>query len=247
MQSITRALLAGIAVGVCLWAVSPTRAADVTAGADINSAYVWRGLTYNDGFVLQPSVDVAAPSGLGFNVWGNFDLDDYDGQVDDGEFSEIDLTVSYAIPVDGFDLGVGVVEYLFPGSDSSTREVFVETAVGLAEGLTGGAFLTYDFDEVDDFYGNLSLTYGKDLDEKLSIVLAGLIGYAGSDFAEFYAGGTDGGLFEYEVSLSAAYAFALDMELGAFLAYTDSVDDDALPDEALDVDIYGGFSAYLQF
>jgi hypothetical protein len=247
MQSITRALLAGMAVGLCLAVVPPSLAADVTAGADLNSAYVWRGLTFNDGFVLQPSVDVTAPAGIGFNVWGNFDLDDYDGAVDDGEFSEVDLTVSYAIPVDGFDLGVGVTEYLFPGNDGSTREVFVEAAVGVAEGWTAGAFLTYDFDEVDDIYGNVSLAYGMDLDEKLSMEVAGLVGYAGSDFAAFYADGTDGGLFEYQVSLSAAYVLAADTELGAFLAFTDSIDDDALPDEAVDTDIYGGFSVYYQF
>ena len=32
--------------------------ADVTTAIDVNSAYVWRGITFNDGVVVQPSVDV---------------------------------------------------------------------------------------------------------------------------------------------------------------------------------------------
>jgi len=41
-------------------AVAPAAAAEATAAVDFASAYVWRGLTFNDGFVIQPSIDVAA-------------------------------------------------------------------------------------------------------------------------------------------------------------------------------------------
>lgn len=243
MKINTRALLAGIA-GICL--AGAANAADVTVGADINSAYVWRGITFNDGFVIQPSVDVASESGIGVNVWSNFDLEDYDGALESGEFSEVDLALSYAIPVEGFDLGVGVIEYLFPGVEGSTRELYVEAGMEFVEGFGGGVFVAYDFDEIDDVYGNVSLAYGMDIDEKLSMEVSGVLGAAGSDFAAAY-GGDGSGLFDYNVALGASYALNDATELGAFLAYTDSLDSDVLVDAASDVDFYGGFSLYYAY
>ena len=70
----TRKIVTAIAVsGLC---AGLAQAADVSAALDLNSAYMWRGLTFNDGLVAQPSIDVAAPHGIGINVWGNFDIDD---------------------------------------------------------------------------------------------------------------------------------------------------------------------------
>ena len=82
--------------------------ADVTAAVDVNSAYVWRGITFNDGFVVQPSVDVTAGN-FGFNVWGNIDGDDYDDTLDSGEFSEVDLTLTYAIEAGPVGLTAGYI------------------------------------------------------------------------------------------------------------------------------------------
>ncbi|HMA84159.1 MAG TPA: hypothetical protein VKN73_00520, partial [Desulfosalsimonadaceae bacterium] len=48
---------------------------------DVVSAYVWRGITFNDGLVVQPYVDVAAGNGFAINVWGNYDIDDYDNTL----------------------------------------------------------------------------------------------------------------------------------------------------------------------
>ena len=242
MKNTTKILMTAVAAAG-LYA-GAAQAADVTAALDLNSAYMWRGLTFNDGLVAQPSIDIAGPSGIGFNVWGNFDIDDYNGTINDSEFSEVDFTVSYAIPVDGFDLGIGIIEYLFPeaGTNTNTREVYVEAGVQLVENLSAGAFLAYDFDEIDDLYGNVSLAYGYAVSDELSLELSGLIGYAGSDFARLYSSGIDGGLNEYQIALSAGYALSETTGLGAFVAYTDSLDSDVLPDAALDVDVFGGLS-----
>ncbi len=107
--------------------------ADVTAAVDVNSAYVWRGITFNDGVVVQPSVDVAAGN-FGFNVWGNLDVDDYDDTLDSGEFSEIDLTMTYAFEAGPVGLTAGYIEYLFPTTDvggaEGTREIFLDACYG---------------------------------------------------------------------------------------------------------------------
>ena len=111
--------LVALATLVPLGSVNQAAAATTTAALDTNSAYVWRGLTFNDGLVLQPSLDVST-GGFAVNVWGNLDIDDYNGAVDDGEFSEVDLTASYTWKLGPVDASLGAIEYLFPGGAEAT-------------------------------------------------------------------------------------------------------------------------------
>ena len=97
--------------------VQPVAAVDVTAEMDFNSAYVFRGKTLNDGWVVQPSVDITK-GGFDLNVWGNYDIDDYNDTLDSGEFSQIKLKAFYGRTLDWVDLGVGYIEYLFPTTDA---------------------------------------------------------------------------------------------------------------------------------
>ncbi len=258
----------GLAAVVALAAAIPAAslAADVTVGADVVSAYVWRGLTFNDGLVVQPSIDVAHPSGLGFNVWGNFDISDYDGAVEEREFSEVDLTVSYALPLEGpVSVTVGIVEYLFPKEgnytpelpeghaeveakkDTDTREVFVNLGFEPVDGLALGLNAYYDVDEVDGLYGDVSIAYGYSVTEQLSLEASAKIGAADKKFAEYYAGGTKGGLFDWGAQLSATYAACESTEIGAFVAYASNVNKDAFPSEAKDKDVFGGVSLAYSF
>lgn len=226
--------------------VPQAMAADVTAAADINSAYVWRGLTFNDGIVIQPSIDVAA-GGFGFNVWGNLDADDYNDTLDSGEFSEVDLTVSYSFDMGPVGASVGFIEYLFPAGGASTSEIFANTSMDIVAGLSAGLELYYDIDQVDDFYATASIGYALDLNEQLGLELGALISYAGKDFTAAYAGGTDSGFFNYVLSASLGYAISDTLSTGINLNYTDSMASDALPDSAMDTDVYGGISIAYTF
>lgn len=221
-------------------------AADATAGADLNSAYVWRGLTFNDGLVLQPYMDVAA-GGFAFNVWGNFDLDDYDDAVESGEFSEVDLTLSYSHTFGSVDTSIGVIEYLFPAGGDSTTELFITGGMDFGAGFSGALELYYDIDQVEDYYITASIGYGYDFNEQTALELGGLISYAGEDFAAFYAGGTDSGFFNYLLSATLSYSPAENWSVGASINFSDSLDDDALPDEAVDVNVFGGISVSYSF
>lgn len=233
----------------CLCAVSTahhSRAADVTAAVDINSAYVWRGLTFNDGIVLQPSLDVTA-GGFGLNVWGNLDVDDYDNTIDSGEFSEVDLTVSYGFSAGPVDLGIGYIEYLFPGGCEATSELFVTAGMDFESGFFGGVELYYDIDQVEDFYATASIGYAFDFNEQTSLELGGMISYAGEDFVLAYTGGTDGGFFNYSLSAAFSYAVTDGLSAGASVTYTESLDEDALPDESMDTNFFGGISIAYSF
>jgi hypothetical protein len=231
-------------------AASQATAATATAALDANSAYVWRGLTFNNGFVLQPSMDVSH-NGFAFNVWGNYDVDDYDGALDDNKFSEVDLTGSYAFKLGKVDASVGIIHYLFPeaadDADSSTTEVFAGLSYDLGAGFAISTKMYYDFGAVDDFYVTAGLGYTYSINDKTTLGLSGLISYAGEDFTDYYAGGTDSGFFNYQLTASMKYMVTDAFGVGANINYTDSMDDDALPDEAVDTTVFGGINLTFTF
>lgn len=260
MQNTMKKVTIALAVTVCAALVSPALAADALVGLDLNSAYVWRGVTLNDGAVLQPSVNVDHPSGAGVNIWANMDLDDYNNTLESGEFSEVDLTLYYDIPVEQVDLSVGYIEYLFPATSPTngtpgTRELYLSvgqnlglydwanTAIpgGILAGIGWGWFFAYDVDEFDDYYTNLSLTYGHDVNEQVSLELGGMVGYTGSGTSVTGESGWN----EWQLSLACTYDVTESTALGAFVAYVDSLDTDVLPTQ--DVDFFGGLSVYYAF
>lgn len=245
--------MAALATVIMAGAATQADAATATAALDVNSAYVWRGLTFNDGLVLQPSIDVAAENGLSFNVWANYDVDDYDGAVDDNNFSEVDLTATYAFKLGPVDTSVGVIEYLFPatdttaeGADNSSTEIFAGFGYDLGSGFSVSTKIYYDVDMVDDFYVTAGLGYSYDINDKTSLGLGGMISYAGENWAES-VGGTDSGFFNYIVTASIKYQINDSFGIGANINYTDSLDDDALPDEAVDTTFYGGVNLSYSF
>jgi len=214
--------------------------ADATTAVDINSAYVWRGITFNDGVVVQPSLDVSK-GGFGVNVWGNLDVDDDDNTLDDGEFSEIDLTLSYGYSLESVDLSVGYIEYLFPAGGEGTREIFAGASFSPTDNLSAGIDVYYNIDEIEDIYASLNLTYGIPLSEQLGMEIGASAGYAGEDASA----GEDSGLHDYNLYLSASYAATEALSIGGTLGYVDSLDDDVLPEQ--DVDFYGGINIAYAF
>jgi uncharacterized protein (TIGR02001 family) len=213
-------------------AAAPAVAAEATAAIDFASAYVWRGLTFNDGFVIQPSIDVAAKNGFAVNVWGNYDKDDYDNQVQSDDFSEIDLTVSYSKTFGKLDASVGVISYLFPGagSDSETAEAYVSLGYPIVGGLSVSLDVYYDFELLDELsYATLGLSYAYDINDKVSLEAGATAGWAGEDFSAGY-GGDDSGLWDYSLSLSVGYAITDAWSASAGVTHVGALDDDNLID-----------------
>lgn len=226
--------------GMCL---KDSLAAEASFNTNVNSAYVWRGITFNDGVVVQPSLDVTK-GGFGFNVWGNLDIDDYDNTLDDGEFSEVDLTLSYGFDIKFVSISFGYIEYLFPAGALGTREVYGSISIEPFTGFTTGVNVYYDFDEVEDYYVSLNIGYSRELVEKLSMDIGLTAGIAGEEFSETY-GGTDDGFYDYNISLGLGYAVTDTLSASGFIAYADSFDEDVLPEQ--DVDVYGGLGVSYSF
>ncbi len=226
---------------VVLMAASTVFSADATLNMDVNSAYVCRGVTYNDGLVLQPSLDVLK-GGFDVNIWGNLDIDDYDGILDSGEFSELDLTMTYSRSFDKLSLTGGVIGYVYSagGGDKTTAELYGNASYALADKITLGLAVYYDVDEFKDTcYSMASLAYTQPVGDKVSVTAGAAAGYMAR--ASKYG---ESGFNEYKLSLKASYALTDTLGLGANINYTDAIDDDVL---VTDVNTFGGVSVSCKF
>ena len=203
---------------------SPALAAEATVGADISSAYVFRGITLNDGVVAQPYLEVSGlPVDLG--VWGNIDIDDYDGALDEGQFSEIDIYASYAIPVEGIDASIGYTEYTYPQGGEADREVGLSLGLDLPLAPTVGVYYGLDGAVEENLYADFGIGHDFELAEGVSLSLGALIGY-------LYPEEGEDGFHQYELSASFAWSF---LTLG--VTYIGQIDDDVL----VDVEDGGGY------
>lgn len=231
----------GIAVAALMVAAAVGYGAEAEVGVDVASSYVWRGITFNDGVVIQPSVTVAE-KGFSLNVWGNMDLGTYGGTLERGDFSEIDLTLAYGFDAYGLSFEVGVIDYLFPGSDADgTIEIYGTLGKDFECGISASATLYYDVDEVQDFYVSADIGYEIPVCDDVSASVSAAIGYAGEDASA----GDEGGLHDYTVSGGVSYTLSDMMSLGATVSYTGSIDEDVLPEQ--DTDVYGVLSASCSF
>ena len=232
-------------VAICLAVIMPAIrdsavAADATASVEILSAYVYHGVTYNDGLVAQPNLDVSSGN-IGFNVWASFDIDDYDGALQGGEFSEVDLSVYTFGTIAGLDCSLTYSEYLYPhvaDGDGAplggNKEIIATAEKGITEGLKAKVAVYYEIDEVKDFYAYLKLMYGMSPMKNLDLNCSGLIGYSGKD--KSLAGKE--GLHEYTLSIGASYAVSETVSMSATIYHSAALDEDVLPDQ--DVETFGG-------
>ena len=208
-------------------------AADAEYALDFASAYVWRGITFTDGAVFQPSVTASNDSGFAINVWGNLDLDDANDMS--AEFNEIDLTASYGFGTDAVSAEVGFIEYLFPNTAfAGTREVYL--SLGLDIVASPSVSIYYDIDEVKDFYANVGVSFGGDVSDALAWSVDVSVGWAGDDFAAAY-GGTSGGMYDANLTLGLSGG-----AWSGFVSYVDALDSDALPEQPVDFLAGIGFS-----
>ena len=201
MTQKTKNVWAALMAAGVLIALPSTQAAEVTVGADVISAYVWRGITLNADPVVQPSVNIVHPSGIVLNIWGNFDLGDDNKAYKENQFSELDIALSYTVELDPIAITFGYTEYTYPGmgdfdeetripsQGSEDREVFIGASADVLPGLSLGVKAYYEYEHVKDLYAIAEIAYGMEITDALSVRVYGSIGYTGKDASE---GGVSG-------------------------------------------------------
>ena len=211
--------------------------AEASVSVDLASAYVFRGVTLNDGLVIQPGLEVSGlPIDLG--VWGNVDLDDYDGTVPEGEVSELDIYASYTLPVEAVEIAIGYTEYTYPGAVlESDREVSL--SAGLPVPLAPSVAVYYGFNGgiEKQLFAEASLGHAFEISDDVAIELGATVAYVDPDVG-------DSGFPYYTVSAGTGYKC-----VSVSVTYVGQIDDDILPDGtfAYDVDVYGTLGVALDF
>ena len=233
MKKVTAIALAVMMAGITMAEDGVT----VSMSAEVASAYVFRGSTFNDGVVLQPGLEIG---GLPFTVgvWANFDIDDYDGAVNDSQFSEIDIYAGYDLPVEG--LSMGYCEYAYPGAEGEAdREISLSYELPVA--LAPSVSINYGIDGGIDksLYVEIGISHEIEASEDVAVSLEAAVGYLEPDEGE-------SGFSHYAVSAGASYSmFSLSLN------YVGQIDDDVLPDVAdggsYDADFYATLGIAQEF
>ena len=235
---ITTAIVAGLAAG-------GATAGSVTA--DFASAYVFRGVTFNDEAVFQPGVESGLPipeefGSLAIGAWGNYDIGDYGGSLKSSEFSEVDLYASYGLPtlVEGLDLSIGWTEYTYPNGGVSDKEASLGAGFSIADIALGAtAYLGVGGAAKGTTYLEFAAGYDIEIDEAMVVSLGGSFAYVDFD-------GGENGLHDGSLSAALSYAFAESWSAGISATYIAQLDDEVLVDVedggGYDVEFVGMFS-----
>ena len=228
--------------------VKEITAFELTAAMDINSAYVWRGLTVNDGLVVQPWIDLSGVRvgkvPLSFNIWSNYDIGDFGGTLRKNRFSEVDFTLSAEL---GYGFIMGYSRYMYITGDHSsipdTGELFIgwstETDI-----LTPSLTLYYDSDEVKGAFlqGAISRTFT--ISERNSVNIVCEVGLADDHFADYYSA-TKEGFYHYNLMAKLSSQITEKIELKVLAGYTNHFDRTVLP--AQKTDLYAGLGISYTF
>jgi len=152
------------------------------------SAYNWRGQVIDDLPVIQPYMSITH---LGFtaSAWGNFALDDKYAEKHD--FTEIDLTLAYLIPVSFAEISLGVIDYLPTGqADWKLHEMFL-TAKYPNDWITPRVEAYRSFDNYVGYYLLAGLSRQFDLSKKMAVTADFYSGFGSSKW-NVYSFGVDG-------------------------------------------------------
>lgn len=217
-----RNALMGLGLTVAVAGTAPVSAQEVSGsvGADVASAYIFRGATVNDEVNVQPYIEAGVGS-FTFGTWANLN-------TDSEQFDEIDYYVSYDVPLpedSGLGLSLGYTEYTYPTSvdalgagTEADREVSVSLSADtflapyamVAIGLEG-PFLD------EGLYVEVGIGHEVEVSDGVTLSAGASLGYEGGDnYAE-------NGLSHALLSAGASYGPA-----SVSLNYVVETDDDVL-------------------
>lgn len=217
-------LVALMAAGAVSAQKEPVKA---TAEAALMSAYVFRGQVINRGMVLQPQLTLEQ-YGVSLNFWGNYDLERNNSGTK-GDFSEIDLTLAYTLPIDinQATIDIGLVSYQFPANGQgavgtpSTAELFIKGTVQAIPFVKPSLTLFGDIKEVDGAYFLADVVAPFAISDYLSVEAGASIGYGNTAYNSYYwEQSADAGVNDYNVYANASYEIMDGLTVSANLTMT---------------------------
>ncbi|MBX3463961.1 MAG: hypothetical protein KF830_12385 [Planctomycetes bacterium] len=195
---------------------------NVELGATLASKFVHRGQTMVDKPVLQPSLEVTAPTvdggGVRVAAEANMDLRNDTGSAwfpdgHAGRFSQIEFIGSYQRRFGELAVEAGLHNYNLPnglefplGERGATSEVFVRVSADVLETQPYFSW-HYDFDEVRGAYYRGGISEEFDLGKGFFLLLDGSLGYASSAQSAWMYGIDVSGFADLRGSAEVSYQY----------------------------------------
>lgn len=254
-----------LALVILALGAASSSAAEVTVGADAGffSAYVWRGVSLTNRFVIQPDVWVTVSPGavsLTGGVWSNIEPRRYDGPNEISEsgaessfdVAEVDWWLDAAFEAGPATITAGATGYLFPNDagltdELNTMELYMKAAFDVL--LSPKFNVYYDVDEVKGIYAEGGIGYTAEVSESFSVTFGALVGYndgqsaedAGEDEAANFF---EDGVTHWDISAAAAWSVG-SVTITPQIHYVSCVDEftkTVQPDETSGHKVWGGIA-----
>lgn len=187
-----RSWLSAAVVAACL-ALSPEGAAAQTpaawgAEADAVSRYLWRGMAYSDGLVLQPSLWITA-GGYDVSIWSNVVVSD---RLNPGTFDQVFMTASRTLAIGALQVEPTVQGYASKGEGGAGTVQTLEMAARMS--ASAGPLRVFTSHTVDigsfagAYVGDAGLSRSVALRPTVTLNAQASVGWASRTFNRAYVG-----------------------------------------------------------
>lgn len=198
--------------------------------ATFQSKYIWRGIVFNDGGVLQPWVATGI-SGAAVTMWGNMDLSDKNTWLDDekeqdptGKFTEIDLILNYSEQLGPVALTAGYNKYWYPNTSySETAASELTLAAGYSTLLNPTVTVALSLEDSEGIYTGLGLSHSVGISGLVSAGASLNLGYGDEKHNGYYYGVAEAGLADLTIGLSVPVSFPCGLTATPMLEYASLV------------------------
>ena len=163
-------------------------ASELSLGAELdgNSRYVWRGLAFSDGPVLQPSAWVSL-DGLTLTPWANFAFREDDAPAG---FNELDVTLDYSRDIINLTVNPSFSVYLYPNQADAPPTGELALALSYPVGPVS-IFSDHSVDLIATpgaYFGDAGLSFESELAQSLTVEASAHAGWGSARFNEANVG-----------------------------------------------------------
>ncbi len=163
------------------------KAVSFGAEADFNRSYIWRGMRFNEGFLVQPSAWVSS-YGLTFTTWANVVVSDKDPLVQTG-LNEMDLILEYSVTARSLELVPSFTYYHYPEDQSfNTGELALRAILPIGPVSLCTDQIVDVMDYRGAYFGDLGIEYEREIIPGLSFSSCAYLRWASSKFNLNYIG-----------------------------------------------------------
>lgn len=172
--------------------------------SDFNSKYIWRGLNYNDGLIIQPNL-WGSVGHFSAGLWSNITAFDRFKAI---RRNELDLICTYTYLLGKFEIEHTVMLYYYPKQEDSppTGEFFVGVTYPVGDfsifSNVAADFITYR----GSLYFEHGVQYEKTIGSKFALTVSGLFAWADGKFNETYVGTLDTSVNLASMSIDINYS-----------------------------------------